>query len=748
MAADDETRNGWRKGQACARCRRIKVKCYFAEKTDEKCVRCTKAQVECHMEPVQHEHDNEPEKRSRAKRTRLAIVPRSESDKSHDEVILERLEALAREPCNSRIDRLKRVQTLEGIVARASRTLERLTQQAAGDAAYTDSMPSFVDEPHAAAYNRSDQWKPRDLRRIDVVQTAIEFGLITLEEARLHYDHFRKHLLRFFLIFLVGEHEFDEMRVVAPVMTMAMIVSDLTTQSTDIGRALELNRFMQRVLLEWTFIEARLSTEIVRSMLLMVVYFRVGSDLNRSFVLMTTHAISTVLNLGSREDAALIADETADKAERDAAIDRVRCFLELYAAFSSMTVSTGRTQFMRMLPSCSFAIDMMLAHGTPEDRMLGLMVRMMMTGIEGIEDIKRHSSHPFAVVRHKLDLYLRRVEDTVASLQLIMKQVKTIDDNATMFKTAGFHKIALSLNEEALNALLGTYRGEEDSKLLVSLGYDISKSCYTVIDAFDYALGTFNMPMPQVLFYRVLQILGCLIRLRLVMLSKGITTLVVDIDEPFAKVKARWEAARNKSLVAAQLYTNLLRLEKWINLKTKDGTRAIDYAQSAATLLKDMLSCPGQRRGARQYGFTCFPEDCSRTPKPPSSGNVPDTWKRDDNTPPHTFDVTRGLLHNPPTSDSLSASSYESPPVTLQSYLSVDSRQSDASNEVEGLALLRTALDDASALTQEAPQQYFDSNNTVAFAHTSPTADQIESMVQELFYDINKFSAGYDFPQF
>lgn len=601
----------WRKRRACERCRRIKVRCEYDNPDTDTCKRCMKAKQECYVIPKP------------ALTKRVAISNKggfnahvdnriskplfvTGSGKSSSPLIESKLDnggseggvwmdGTTQESALTSQFKVQRINSLERIIYDAQQELNGIRQQSQSSPDFESPLSQGSASTQSSNMMRQGEismtkpveWPPSSLRRENCVQTAIDYGLLSLQDAKHFFNLFVTEMSDYVPCQLNMVDDFDKSVETQPILTLSMIAAAASSSRFETG---SLATFVERLIVERLFIQCLPSLELVKSLLAVFSFFppHPGIETRIPFMAVMMIGVAFVTDLGSNEDSRILLNSPRNSSEAIAARERMRVFLVLYICITAMAMNI-RPKLLKMLPNCSMACDSLFSGGSETDRMLVYNIRMLIKGQEAIDYFNRcDRSQPFETFRETFEDYKLKLSEYRSASDLSTSTEFKESRSFLPFYTT-YQQLILSVNEKALNHIISS-PAEIDKALLTDIALEIISICHKLIETFQKICSSAPI-FPKYMYLRPLYALTALIRLRLVLWSRG-SDLSVDVEGAFAKVKQAWEAVKLESYTAAYTHSFLLKVERWMNLKMQSNIGCMSNAESnesAVGILQNLI---------------------------------------------------------------------------------------------------------------------------------------------------------------
>lgn len=369
-----------------------------------------------------------------------------------------------------------------------------------------------------------------------------------------------------------------------PILTLSMIAACATATSQDY--AAELNNFLKRIYAENIVMDETNSLEIVKALLVTAFFLKPRPHPKSPIMLL--YLMAYFLGIGMAYDTkALISGNVDNQEELECLRERTRLFLSMYCVTASFALFIQKMDIFNLLAgSCELNREALLKNGTEEDLKLIYMSRLMALGHEALESIKESEvgHQAFETTTAKVEHYKTKLRE-IAELLYLNENAKTQLSPVYLHQSESYHQnILLVIHEYVLSELVLHY---DDSKegLLVTVCYAVVGAAQRLVDLFVELAESESVLFPKLVFYKPLQAIVAMIRVRIIMWSKHLT-LQKDVQDAFNKVKRAWERIKMGSFTGVEMYKMLLQVEKWLEF-TKNPER---LGKDKEVILRDSAS--------------------------------------------------------------------------------------------------------------------------------------------------------------
>ncbi|KAA8905044.1 hypothetical protein TRICI_005372 [Trichomonascus ciferrii] len=559
--------DNWRRRRACQRCRKIKVRCEYDSPGSLTCKRCTKAGVEC---VVEHEKEHGPGR-----------VPEEIANNG-----------FCNQTAAQENARLARVKELENTITSAKLELSALK------GLEPTEQTGSLDGVGVGTKTTQEE---------NVVKGAIEQGLITESDARRYFEMALENSV--FLYVPFGSsivRDFDRCCEEQSLVALAIILG-IAGFNTLEGVA-ELRNYFDSAFAERTFVQASLSVDTIRALLIIGLFVQAWPPIKVSFYLTTAISVATTLTLGDEKDITDIHNSPVGSEEWDTARQRLQILMSLHLCTIAISINADNSQFLSMLPVSSTCYDALHMHGYREDKLLVQTVKMLLAGKASIESMTKFDSYKqnSSTIKRMLDNEKKNLSEMVDSTTyLLTPEERQKTDCWAMTPFLAFDsQMRLALNEAALNKLIFRDDGEpEDRCIVLNVANEIISIGRFMIDGF-VNLTSKNVMVPKYVYVRSAQAVVALARIAMIL--RGLNEEVPpEITTEIDRVLLIWGNGSKVSYSMQNMnfvYQKIERILKLRQLKNVEGKlfKPESTAKSMSEVIKDVIRKVQVPRGLTQ----------------------------------------------------------------------------------------------------------------------------------------------------
>ncbi|KAA8898791.1 hypothetical protein TRICI_006475 [Trichomonascus ciferrii] len=558
MASEvEQFAENWRKRRACTRCRRIKVRCEYDSPLSETCRRCQRAGVECHpgLKPLEgSESTGQNTTYAWVEKVRLKTRPTDNSTEEEENKIAQ-LERIIQE-AQGEITNIKARIGYKSPATTASSTGNNSLYNGGYDTGSSSSM--MLDAENSV------------FRRRDCFQTALDVGFFSYEVALESYNSFRSSLIGNVAAGVNMELSLEEMREDDNLLALAMVTSSFCCHARPGVKLEKLILFLEHVMIDRMYYQAEFSLNLLRIQLMIAHYIMLLPDMKTWVNIMFTMVGSLFLDLCSEEELLkMVGDKCENEHEWEDIRSRIRAGIGVCASVMTVSANANMPRLAAALPSMDLVQEVIFKVGTIEDRVGMYYVRMVSMYLEGTQmltspQLKDQSVH---LIRMTLDNYKKKMNDTITAMSMY---VGSPDQPVLAVVRSAFLQLHISLNECGMNQMMLFAEDEAPNEMLMIYAQEIVSKCRQLNESFKELCDQHDKYyFPRYMYFRPLKALTALIRIRLLMWSRGFD-IPVDIHAELSKVKAAWTSVKSDSYNARGMHFKLEKVEQWVNVKLEE----------------------------------------------------------------------------------------------------------------------------------------------------------------------------------
>lgn len=566
---------GWRKRQACERCRRIKVRCEYESPEQQACKRCTKAGALCRVSSVRAK-DSVPKRVRKRPAVEMGVYGDGSEpldNANHpNHIWLDRRLRLVTEDSVHGDPELRRgaVQDLRNIIDQAWSEINRLQPDESSQSfERPESRQSSTLGPqqnfntnHTLPLSHAEP----ELVNGNCVQMAIENGLLTHTEARSYFRAFVTKMSEYIPMRLLPRDASYDMAVQArPVLCLSMIALACLEKNEEQGEIL--TGFFNRTLAEKSFMDGTCSVEYMKAVLV-TIYFLTPKrgQLKSSFHPMTAMTLAGTFDLASSRDrdTKRIVRNKGDTSE---ARERVLTYLSIRLSYGVIALSRNSYKMMEMFPTAEEQCDAMIDHGDELERVIALSTKLTIVCLRGCQNLTGAKLGGFTF-EDLQSTYLSQVSE--------MDQLsKMIGFGSTTIATDPLQRMAqmtylhgrISMLETMVNWLITSQQSKKiQPEVIKGYGQEIISMSRTMINSFLDMITNPDKVLSKPLYFRPLHALTAMARVKLLLWAHGIR-IDVDAEDAYHQVRTAWMQVKDNSTVASRMYNLLLRVGQLCRLK-------------------------------------------------------------------------------------------------------------------------------------------------------------------------------------
>ncbi|KAK6453944.1 uncharacterized protein RJT20DRAFT_146923 [Scheffersomyces xylosifermentans] len=587
----------WRQNRACARCRRLKMKCSYEDPSFKSCKRCFTAGVDCSF-------DEDPTAKYARKKRRK--VPRAQSEEKDNTIADLITQAQNRQQLQSLFTKYKTL---------ASRISEMLEINP------TDEKKGLVigEYPHIS------------FKRNLIKEMILNYEFFTIEEARHRFRFFLEDMLPYYPTVALSENlkSFDNLFENNPLLLTACIsvtaVNDNNlSQDPDKVSNSQLYKILNHYL--YNFISHHVhvkcddfSIDLIYVFLILSSWCLTPNKLGHfrnQLNSLTAFNISLCIDLGESSKF----KDTSDASLGDLTSQRndLRALLSVYCCCGSLELSLRRFKLVAWSKNHEIATQLLMRPigtnlPTPEDRYLCYFAKFISTAQEILEFVspigmstnttttsktgtkessfEKHSDHRTYIspsqVKYVLNAYERKSHQILAESGFMgVDNDKNHPKEKYVLSIMYYHLLTITY-DNLISGFLHASDNENEKDILFQNSevelclqniIKLLSICENLINCFVELNSEQTVNYPTVLYFRPMHALILLVRLRLVLKSKNfsnvesINDIIHDMEvekyfEKVSKIIVDNQKVYN-SVVCDKMMIILNKIEKWMKVSS------------------------------------------------------------------------------------------------------------------------------------------------------------------------------------
>lgn len=584
----------WRQTRACARCRRLKMKCSFEDPSFASCVRCYSAKIECSF-------DNDPSAEFVQKRTRRK---RKKTINSNDEGDGEEGEKIK---LNGRIGTAEQ---LLDISETSLKLFHELKEELSKDSLnklinnYTLILETLNQKKSYQPQPIIDNFPNIPFLKNLIKELIYQYNYITYEETKLRFEFFMNHILSHFPITPLCKtlKNFEYLFENHPILLVSCIsvttINDNNLGLTDFTRNnLQLCNLLSHYLYSFIAHEVYVKCDDFNILLLYsclivsswcVPPSKMGHFRNQLNALTSSNvAVCMGMNDIQKNYHSMSIEDDSEFRQK------LRLLLGVYCTCGALELSLRRFKVLSWNTETEIALELLLKElsGLPtiEDRYICYLAKLISIGQDAVEFLNQFDTNNTTTNNQKKTSFsLTNISFVLKNYKVKLLQLVNQSGfmNNLVFKIQYIHLLIVIddnlisgilniLDIEAKSNTSGIHPHENflekshEKELFLEFIVKLITNCELLIDEF-VNLNEKTQNFPTVLYFRPLHALLLLVRLRLVLKSQKINDLNINVELLFDIVGQVVDKnlARN-SLVCSQMKVILNKIEKWLKISQK-----------------------------------------------------------------------------------------------------------------------------------------------------------------------------------
>ncbi|KAK6874127.1 hypothetical protein K6H11_001771 [Candida tropicalis] len=601
---NNEFAGKWRQTRACARCRRLKMKCSFTDPSFTSCVRCFNSKIECSF-------DNDPSdqiKTNRRKKKRKSSPGNDIIDNNDDN--------------NNKKLKLNDCTTGESLLEISETSLKlfhELKQELPKDSInkLINNYSLILETLNQTRYNQEKQLLDDEYPIIPFSKNLIKelifrYNYLTYEETKLRFEFFMNQMLPHFPIiplckkFKKFEYLFENHPILLVSCISVTAVNDNNLGMTDFTRNnLQLCNLLSHYLYSFIAHEVYVkcddfSIPLLYSCLIVsswcVPPAQMGHFRNQ---LNALTASNVALCMGMND---IQKNQQSMSIEDDSELrQKLRSLLGVYCTCGALELSLRRFKIVSWSNETEIAFDLLLKESndlpTIEDRYICYLAKLISIGHDAVEFLNQFDSNNTTTNNQKKTSFsLTNINFVLKNYEVKLIQVVNQSGfiNNLVFKIHYIH-LLIVIHDNLISGILNILDIEakssesssssssntsneihenfleksQEKELFLEFIVKLITNCELLIDEF-VNLNESTKNFPTVLYFRPLHALILLVRLRLVLKSQKINDLNINVEQFFNIVgKVVDKNLAQNSLVCSQMKVILNKIEKWLIISQK-----------------------------------------------------------------------------------------------------------------------------------------------------------------------------------
>ena len=586
---NNEFAGKWRQTRACARCRRLKMKCSFADPSFTSCVRCFNSKIECSF-------DNDPTAQTKTNRRKK----RKQS------------------PGNDLIDDNKKTKLNDGtgellleISETSLKLFHELKQELPQDSInkLINNYSLILETLNQTRQNNQEKQLLDEYPTIPFLKNLIKelifrYNYLTYEETKLRFEFFMNQMLPHFPIiplckkFKKFEYLFENHPILLVSCISVTAVNDNNLGMTDFTRNnLQLCNLLSHYLYSFIAHEVYVkcddfSIPLLYSCLIVsswcVPPAQMGHFRNQLNALTASNvALCMGMNDIQKNHQSMSIEDDSELRQK------LRLLLGVYCTCGALELSLRRFKIVSWSTETEIAFDLLLKESndlpTIEDRYISYLAKLISIGHDAVEFLNQFDSNNTTTNNQKKTSFsLTNINFVLKNYEVKLLQVVNQSGfiNNLVFKIHYIH-LLIVIHDNLISGILNILDTEaksgntsneihenfleksQEKELFLEFIVKLITNCELLIDEF-VNLNESTKNFPTVLYFRPLHALILLVRLRLVLKSQKINDLNINVEQFFNIVgKVVDKNLAQNSLVCSQMKVILNKIEKWLIISQK-----------------------------------------------------------------------------------------------------------------------------------------------------------------------------------
>ncbi|KAL6449680.1 pbcR Transcription factor pbcR [Candida maltosa Xu316] len=561
----------WRLTRACARCRRLKMKCSFEDPSFKSCVRCFQSGIECSM-------DVDPTAQF-ARKKRKKDDGGKTTEKSMDEKLLASSQSLL----SSIYNKASKVShsTLHKLISNHTMILDNVMGMM-----IPDGDAEFPEIPFTENLMK---------------QLIFKHKFITIPEVKLRFEFFLNEILPYFPIipFSAKLRDFDHLFENYPLLLVACI-SVTTVNDNHLGLTPStqnnfklcnlLTHYLYPFIAHYVYVKCDdFNIQLLYVCLILSAWcvppVKMGYFRNQLNSMTAANiALCMALNELPKNHESLPVDDNSELR------NNLRAFMSVYANCGGMEISLSRFKLVQWTKAQEVAIEVLLRpmsdDGMPTfaDKFVCYYGKMISIGQEILQflnhlDLKSQAANNHVFTMANIKYIILKYEFKLS--QVVEQGMVAFGKEHLIMKIEYYH-LLININDNLLGGVINMLEHPHNNtthnleifnsnqrELFLELIIKTNSFCTTVIELF-ITLNNQTINFPTVYYFRPLHALMLLIRLRLILKFLKMDDFKIEVESLFDKMtKLIDENIAKGSLVGSRIKIITTKIEKWMQLSQR-----------------------------------------------------------------------------------------------------------------------------------------------------------------------------------
>ncbi|KAA8916673.1 hypothetical protein TRICI_001171 [Trichomonascus ciferrii] len=570
----------WRKRQACEECRKNKVRCEFSDPTSDTCARCAKKSITCRSSKTDGGSTSQKRKGEGIGGTKYSWI--------------ERLRLKSR-PLSTQEQKLVKISELEKVIDEASSELEQLKLETRDISVPPVSTDATVPP---VSFNNSDTggtvtpigsflpfktYSDEILRGPNYLQTAIDLGLITYNDAKEHYNLFLKELKKYCPFDIDDKLTMQQSAQKLPLTTLCMVHCTSCTVSD--GDSDELGKFLTKVIAEKIYVLLDLTLDVVYTMIMRILFIWRFPENGTMVDVFVGFTVIFATDLASLEDARVLYRLPSTDERYQSARSKIQVFLSCYICQTSIALSGYRQRLFYVIPVPDIYLDALFTTRDESDMSIVYHIKSNIVANEALETILALRDFSPQQIKQHVKHYVARLREIIRASEVSLGPEVHEGKMKYLFTDSNL-QMELAIYECAINKVVSLGSYHDDFSQWWSFIRPIINISERLIDSF-VELTQKETFFPRFLYFKPLQALTCLLRSYIVLWSHGQDPSQTKVKEALARVKAAWDVINRRSRAASTVYPLLLKVEGWMDSLLSRIAQGLNPTGGAETCLEE-----------------------------------------------------------------------------------------------------------------------------------------------------------------
>ncbi|CAN6619831.1 hypothetical protein TRVA0_007S03862 [Trichomonascus vanleenenianus] len=482
---------------------------------------------------------------------------------------------LERRAANTNYEKLLKLEQLEKVIAEAQDEASELrTELQNGSIFEARDAPGETSKVPSILYEHPE-----------CIKAFLETGLMNFTQMQSFYRMFIEKMAPYVPFYIDLDKPIEIVAKDRPIFALSMVIT--SSAITQPATADVMTEFLEKLISEQMLLVQPNAVDVIKGLILYHMYLQPKPEQRMPIYLLTAVSLATAVDLGSKEDISVLIMLPPDNSATFGPRERIQTYLSLYQCVIAMAIHTSRPYLLKLLPNSPHNCEPLLKKGMFPEKFALLQIQLLLTGdqFHPIWPAVSDDNLKADAIAASLAEQRRKLDDLREAAEFFVGEDKSLTQHLLMFRSS-HEMISLAIIENAMNQLVYGEKTPVNSATVTGFISEMLRLCHGLIDGF---VALEDHIIPKFMYYRPLFAITSMIRIRLLLWSQGLELHNTDVDEQFARVKQAWERATTDSITGKRMHDQLMKVERWMQLRMQPGALKVnddDSAPSNALLQK------------------------------------------------------------------------------------------------------------------------------------------------------------------